>query len=429
MSKLINQSRLQQFATALWTKIKGRYDDAFINAEITESTVEEKKLKFTKIKGGDKVEVNLKDYARLTDKNDFKQDVSADNVAIIDNINIGTNFGVGSKDRSLGFRRLTTDSFSDGYVDHIRINIPNSNTNTNAGTTSRWFVWAIKQGANDKNGDTVTKVVCNDLVINVDTINENSQEKKFVRIPVKDSFENGTYFIVRCTTHELEIVNSINPEYSEDVVNMNKTQPPMVPGTAIDWTAGDNVKTSNTVIMQLFGRESIGSLSLKLKQTQSDSSLYVKHSECTDGTGSETKAGKVVKLDRQGKLDKTLLPKIAINEYYPISAFNNTELANVEYENGDVVVVTTNGQVSKRYLCINKRDGVTNSTEDFVELNSKDGVVTSLNNKRGDLNLALESTETHVKLKVNGDGEAAETQLEIITTGEIDAMIAALPTT
>ena len=117
------------------------------------------------------------------------------------------------------------------------------------------------------------------------------------------------------------------------------------------------------------------------------------------------------------------MPKIAINEYYPISAFNNTELANVKYENGDVVVVATNGRVSKRYLCINKRDGVANSTDDFVELNSKDGVVTSLNSKRGDLDLALESTETHVKLKINGDGTAAETQLEIITNGEIDTMI------
>lgn len=423
MSKLINKTRLGQFATKLWAKIKERYDGAFVDAALTPDSSEDKKLTFTRKSGQNQLEIDLASYARLTDKNDFKQDVSADNVAIIDNRNIGTDFGVGSKDRSLGFRRLTTDSFSDGYVDHIRINIPNSTTNTNAGATSRWFVWAIKQGTNGKIGDTVTKVVCDNAEINVDTINENSQEKKFVRIPVKDSFENGTYFIVRCTTHELEIVNRINPEHSENVVNMNKSQPPMVPGTVINWTSGDNVTTSNTVVMQLFGRESIGSLSLKLKQTQSDSSLYVKHSDCVTTGGAEAHAGKVVKLGNDGKLDNSLMPKIAINEYYPISAFNNTELANVKYENGDVVVVATNGRVSKRYLCINKRDGVANSTDDFVELNSKDGVVTSLNSKRGDLDLALESTETHVKLKINGDGTAAETQLEIITNGEIDTMI------
>ena len=75
-------------------------------------------------------------------------------------------------------------------------------------------------------------------------------------------------------------------------------------------------------------------------------------------------------------------------------------------------------QVKDTYVSI--KEAVTN---DFIELNSKDGVVTSLNGKRGDLNLALESTETHVKLKINGDGTAAETQLEIITNGEIDTMI------
>ena len=109
MSKLINQSRLQKFAEGLWTKIKDRYDDAFVGATLTAA---EKKIKFTKKKGGPTVDVDLADYARLQDRNEFKQDVSADNVAIIDNRNIGTDFGADSKDRSLGFRRLTTDSFS-----------------------------------------------------------------------------------------------------------------------------------------------------------------------------------------------------------------------------------------------------------------------------------------------------------------------------
>ena len=38
MSNLINKTRLQKFAEGLWTKIKERYDDAFVNAEITQST-------------------------------------------------------------------------------------------------------------------------------------------------------------------------------------------------------------------------------------------------------------------------------------------------------------------------------------------------------------------------------------------------------
>lgn len=419
-SKLITQSKLSYFATKLWAKIKERYDEAFVGATLTPNSSEDKKLTFTRKSGQNQLEIDLASYARLTDKNDFKQDVSADNVAIIDNRNIGTDFGVGSRDRSLGFRRLTTDSFSDGYVDHIRVNIPNSSANTSA--TSRWYVWAIKQGTNGKIGDTVTKVVCDNVEINVDTINENSQEKKFVRIPVKDSFENGTYFIVRCTTHELEIVNRINPKHSEDVVNMNKSQPPMTPGTVINWTSGDNVTTSNTVVMQLFGRESIGSLSLKLKQTQSDSSLYVKHSETTDGTEQGEKAGKVVKLGADGKLNSNMLPSIAIGEYFEISEFTDSALQGLNhYENGDTVVVTGATDTGARYLCINKGgSNLTHLTDAFIKLNDKNGVVTSVNDVTGAVTLKIEATTDKLQLKVNNE---MKSEVEIITNGEIDTMI------
>ena len=410
MSKLINQSRLQKFAEGLWTKIKDRYDDAFVGATLTAA---EKKIKFTKKKGGPTVDVDLADYARLQDRNEFKQDVSADNVAIIDNRNIGTDFGADSKDRSLGFRRLTTDSFSDGYIDHIRINIPNSSTNTNAGTTSRWFVWAVKQGANGKNGDTVTKVVCNNSVINVDTVNE----KKFVKIPVEYSFENGTYFIVRCTTHQLEVVNRVSSEYSEDVVNMNNTQPPMEPGAVINWASGDNITRSNTVVMQLFGRESIGSLSLKLKQTQADSSKYVLKSETT--TTSE--ADKVVRLDNNGKLHKDMLPSIAVNDYFPVDTFTDAQLGALKYENGDVVF---DRATQKRYLCINK--GTTNSTTEFVELNSRDGVVQSVNGKVGAITLELQATSDKVKLNIGNGTDTTETAIPVISDDEITEILSRL---
>ena len=45
MSNLINKTGLQKFATKLWAKIKDRYDNAFVDAEIPTA---EKKIKFTK---------------------------------------------------------------------------------------------------------------------------------------------------------------------------------------------------------------------------------------------------------------------------------------------------------------------------------------------------------------------------------------------
>lgn len=422
MSKLINKTRLEQFATALWTKIKGRYDDAFINAEITESTVEEKKLKFTKIKGGNKVEVNLKDYARLTDKNDFKQDVSADNVAVIDNSGIGTDSTHTSRNRGLGFRQLTTKAFQDGYVDHIKVYM---NNNLQADTATTWKVWAITKGGTNKSEDRVKEVVL-EKNLNVKAVQEGGQEKKIVKIPVNKSFEKETYFIVRCS-HDVLVATRIKPEYTNDVVNLNNVQPPDTTDSLIDWNAGAN-SDNNTAIMYLYGRESIGSLSAKLDKVNSDSSTYVKHSECTDGTGSETKAGKVVKLGADGKLHNSLMPSIALNEYFSVAQFTHQALAALDhFENGDVVVVTSGGVVTKRYLCIDKENNTTNYVDGFVELNSKDGVVTSVNDLRGAINLDLAAEVEKIKLNITSGSQTVTKELPIITTDEIDAMITALP--
>lgn len=415
-SKLVTQGKLSRFATRFWGKIKERYDGTFKKAILTE----DKELIFTKTDDSTQ-KLDLSDYVRLQDKNDFKQDVSADNVAILSNRHIGTLFEYTSQHRSLGFRGLTTDSFSDGYVDHIRIYMP---TDITPGTNSTWFVWAIKKGANNnKNEDRVVKVIHNSRELSVDSITENSEVKKFVNIPIKDSFGNDTYFIVRCITHNLEVVKGIKDEYTADVINMNNTQPPLIENSTIDWESGANVTNGNTVVMQLFGRESIGTLSQKLNKVSPDSGLYVKHSETTD-TGTAANAGKVVKLDNDGKLNKDMLPSIAINEYFEIAAFNHATLQSQRYENGDVAVVNGTG---KRYLCINKDKNPDNLTEGFIELNDKDGVVTGVNDKTGAVVLNLEATENSLKLTIgNGTGAPVEKNVPIVTEGDIDSIIEGL---
>lgn len=416
-SKLITQSKLSHFATGFWTKIKKRYDGTFKDARLSDRNGNVKKLTFTKT--DDSIhDVDLSDYVRLQDRNAFKQDVSSDNVAISSNRHIGTSFGPASQNRSLGFRQLTTNSFSDGYVDHIRVYMPND---INTGTNSTWFVWAIKKGANGKEGDTVTRVICNSETFAVKTANENSVEKKFVIIPIKQSFENDTYFIVRCTTHNVEVVTGIKGEYEEDVVNMNNSQPPLTENSVIDWNNGYNSK-NNTALMYLFGRESIGTLSLKLNKLNSDSGLYVKQEEVS----ASSVPNKVVKLDNNGKLNKDMLPSIAINKYFEITEFTSTGLRDKVYENGDVAVVSNTG---KKYLCINKVEGRENSTDDFIELNSKDGSVVSVNEKTGAVNLELEATADKLKLKIRSGSDTtniAETSVAIITEGEIDSIIEGL---
>ena len=422
-SKLITQSKLSHFATGFWDKIKRRYDNVLNGASLSESASPDKKLTFTRVSGTNPLEINLQDYARLQDKNEFKQDVSADNVAILSNRHIGTSFGSDSKNRSLGFRQLTTNSFSDRYIDHIRVYISDTE---NTSTNSTWFVWAIKKGANGKEGDTVAKVICNNQTFTVSTVNENSVEKKLVIIPVEQSFEDDVYFIVRCVTHKLEVVSGIKNEYLKDVVNMNSGQPPMNQDELINWGAGINAD-GNTALMYLFGRESIGTLSLKLNKLYSVSGLYVKQEEVS----ASSIPNKVVKLGNDGKLDKNMLPSIAINEYVQINDFTEDILRQTRYENGDIVVVTNNSSSNygKKYLCINKVDSATANLRDaFIELNSKEGSVLSVNEKTGAITLALEAAADKLKLKITGAGGTtdAETSVPIVTDTEIDTIIAGL---
>lgn len=416
-SKLITKGGLNSFATKFWTKIKEKYNVSFKDVTLTA----DKKLKFTKIEGANTVDIDLVDYAKLTDKSEFKQDVSADNVAILSNRHIGTSFGSDSKNRSLGFRQLTTNSFSDRYIDHIRVYVSDTD---NTSTSSRWFVWAIKKGANGKEGDTVAKVICNDQTFTVSTVTENSVEKKFVKIPVNQSFENDVYFIVRCATHKLEVVSEIDNKYREDVVNMNGGQPPLVQDQLINWDAGVNSK-NNTALMYLFGRESIGTLSLKLNKVSPDSGLYVKHSETTD-TGGTDNADKVVRLDGQGKLNENMLPSIAINEYFKIDQFTHEKLDAIkeQFQNGDVVVVTSGADKGKRFLCVDKEHNTNDFREGFIELNSKDGSVVSVNGKNGAVVLGLAATEDSLKLTIeNGTDPAVEKNVPIVTEGDIDLII------
>lgn len=421
-SKLITQSKLSHFATGFWNRIKGRYDEAFKGATLTQSTDPNKKLTFTRVSNTNPLEIDLRDYARLTDKNDFKQDVSADNVAILSNSHIGTTTGFESRDRGLGFRQLTTSTFVDGYVDHIRVYLEDNVTGN-----ATFKVWAIKKGAN-RNDDRVGKVIHSAKSLEVNSIGEGSTTKKFVIIPIEQAFADETYFIVKCSTHVVKVVDTIKPEYRDDVVNLNNVQPPDNPDSEINWDV--NANGANTAIMYLYGRESIGSLALKLNKVSPDSGLYVKHSETTDTGGATEKAGMVVKLDNTGKLNKNMLPSIAINKYFEITEFTNPGLSGKVYENGDVAVVNnnnTNSNHGKKYLCINKVEGRENSTDDFIELNSKDGSVVSVNGKNGAVVLDLAATEDSLKLTIgNGTAPAAETSVPIITNNEIDAIIAGL---
>ena len=409
MSKLINKTRLQQFATKFWAKIKERYDVAFKNAEISPRDGTDKKITFTRISGTNPVDVSLQDYARLQDRNEFKKDVSVDNAGSVSNLNIGRINGNTSNNRVLGYRGATSKSFVDGYVDHLIIYMSSDLTEA---TQIQTKVWAITKGATTRE-DRHLKLVHNGANFPIETFDENGTQRKCIKVPIGEKFANETYFMVKCPNHELQVCNNIDTKYVADVINMS-----VEPATTgeINFTSNN---TNNTAIIHLVGRESIKSLSEKLDKVNADGGLYVKHSETTSAGGNGN-AGKVAKLGDDGKLSESMLPAIALNEFFSVTAntWNEAALNNITYQNGDIIYHTN---TQKRYLCINRNETFANR---FVELNSKDGVVSTVNDKTGAVVLNLEATENSLKLKIgNGSGTDVEKSVDIISDTEITEIL------
>lgn len=401
-NNIVKQSQLKEIIDYSWTKTKERYDNAFVDAEIPAT---EKKITFRKANNTTK-DVNLTDYARLQDKNNFKQDVSVNNAANINNTHIGTVNGAMSRDRFLAYRGLTSKSFIDGYVHSIIVYIDGSVQND---TASTWKVWAINKKQN-KNSDTINTLLHTSYQGAVETLNIDGTDRKIVRIPVDRTFNEEVYFLLRTTTQNIQAMTQISSQYIEDVINVPHDQS-STPNENVNYN--DNA-TNNTITMHLVGRESIKSLSEKLDKVNADGGLYVKKEEVS----TTSVANKVVRLGADGKLDKGMLPSIAINDYFTVSTFNDVQLRTITYENGDIVVAT---DTSKRYLCINK--GASNATTEFIELNSKDGIITSINGYRpgADGNIVVTATQnrTGITMTFGSTGGTPVTVATYMTDQEV----------
>lgn len=409
MSKLINKTRLQKFAEGFWDKVKRRYDNAFVDAEIP---AEEKKIKFTKADNTIK-NVELTDYARLQDRNEFKKDVSVDDAGYADNSKMGeVNSTVNPSERTIGARNLSSALFTDGFVSKLRVYVEDSVT-----IEPYIHVWAINKNSTKTQDTTNKKLEVRRVSVQGTTGN------KYIDILINETFTNDVYFILRTSESlNFKAINNIDASFADDVINLVPTTPPSEANRPLTWEGADTTKTGK---FELYGRIGIVDLNKKIEKVSADSSLYVLKSETT-ATGGTASANKVVKLDGQGKLDKDMLPSIAINEYFEITDFTNQALQGKRYENGDVAVVTGTGANSgKRYLCINK--GTSNATTEFIELNSKDGSVLSVNGRSGAVELNLEATDDKFKLKISGTGGAEVVkELDIISEAEINSIISGL---
>lgn len=407
MSKLINKSRLQQFATGLWAKIKERYDGTFKGV-----TLDDRTLKFTKADGTTQtVDVELTNFAKYNEQTNFDGDVTVNDAELKNNLSVGTKSGtVNPAQRSLGARNLSSSLFTDGYVSKFRVYLESTYSQPQVAV----HVWAIKKGTTKNDDRTAKAKLHSGTPITVSS----SNDKKWIDIPINDTFADDTYFIFRTGSQvNVEAISNVSGSNTEHVVNLVDTTPPDTADQALTW-AGE--RTNTTAYIEIFGRLGIKGLNEKINQVEADGSQYVKVADTTDGTGAGSHSGKVLKLGDDGKIKKEVLPAIALNEFITIDSqdFNENALTGHEYQNGDVIF---NSRTQKRYLCI---DSDNNTFADrFIELNDKNGVVTSINSETGDVNLSVIEDGDVVKIKAN---QREIGTINAITQQEITEILATL---
>lgn len=388
---IVKHGQLEDIARDLWTKVKERD----INSISYDKS--SKKIKATNAQTPAlELEAELSNLASVDERTKFKKDVSVNDAGTVNNLHIGTPSVDQSDNRILGFRGLTSKAFVDGYVSEL---IVYAKSTLDIGTQTSWNVWAIKKEER-KEQDTV-KATFHKNNVAVESITINGRAEKCVRLSIEQEFSEEVYFLVKSQNQQVKTCIPTNT-YEPDVVNMSEPPRDTV-GQTFSW---DTNNTGNTAIMHLVGRESISSLAEKLRKTQANGSNYVLQSETTTTSA----ADKVVRLDRDGKINSNMLPSIAINEYFPANDFTDAALASLTYQNGDIVVVTKNGK-TRRYLCVNKTNGA-NSINDFVPLNDKDGIVFSVNEQAPGADGNVTVRAEHIKYNTDVNAKTVKQVLD-----------------
>lgn len=259
-NNIVKQEQLHEIAGDLWTKAKKRDIERFEYDSGTKTLKGKNSTDATL-----SINVELTDLVSINDRAKFKQDVSVDSAASINNLHIGTLNGAHNRDRFSGCRSMTSKSFVDGYVNHLLVVLDDA---LNVNDPTNWKVWAIKKGAT-RNADVVFKAYHTNALIpsTVQQYTIQNQTVKCAKITIDEEFRDEVYFIVQCNGQPVRVMTNLPPEHAGDVVNLSKA-PGNTPNSTIDWDQYN--ADQNMVALCLVGRESITSLAEKLRKTQAD---------------------------------------------------------------------------------------------------------------------------------------------------------------
>lgn len=256
-NNIVKHDQLEDIAGDLWTKAKARDIEALTYTPTTKTITGTNSSN-----NALSIPVKLTNLVAIDERAKFTKDVSVNDAGAATNINIGTVDSDQSQDRIVGYRGLTSKKFVDGYVEKL---VVHTKTDLPDNTDTTWKVWAVKKGAN-QSGDRILKAYHSTGTITAQskTLSVNGVDRKCVEIQIGEEFEEEVYFLVKCTSHKMQVVINIESEFTQDVVNISE-EPNTAPNSTIRF---DTNSTNNTAIIHLVGRESITSLAEKLRKTQ-----------------------------------------------------------------------------------------------------------------------------------------------------------------
>lgn len=284
-NNIVKHDQLKDIAGDLWTKAKKRDIERFEYDSGTK-TIKGKNSTDATLS----INVELTDLVSINDRAKFKQDVSVDSAASINNLHIGTLNGAHNRDRFSGCRSMTSKSFVDGYVNHLLVVLDDA---LNVNDPTNWKVWAIKKGAT-RNADVVFKAYHTNALIpsTVQQYTIQNQTVKCAKITIDEEFRDEVYFIVQCNGQPVRVMTNLPPEHAGDVVNLSKA-PGNTPNSTIDWNQYN--ADQNMVALCLVGRESITSLAEKLRKTQADGIVTKVNNIAPDADGNVTVTAEHIK--------------------------------------------------------------------------------------------------------------------------------------
>lgn len=258
-NNIVKHDQLKDIARDLWNKAKAR-DIESLTYDPTTKTITGTNADNNALS----IPVKLTNLVAIDERAKFTKDVSVNDAGAATNINIGTVDSDQSQDRIVGYRGLTSKKFVDGYVEKL---VVHTKTDLPDNTDTTWKVWAVKKGA-DQSGDRILKAYHSTGTITAQskTLSVNGVDRKCVEIQIGEEFEEEVYFLVKCTSHKMQVVINIKSEFTQDVVNISE-EPNTAPNSTIRF---DTNSTNNTAIIHLVGRESITSLAEKINMSSTN---------------------------------------------------------------------------------------------------------------------------------------------------------------